>query len=135
MTEPTVVPDTDPRVAAPVPAEAMPAAIEKPRVRITASGEAVPKGVYTHPTTGEEMHPISSVLEPSRSRRGKSQQSATKGYTKADLIAMGLDPDVAVSHVTRAQAEMGKSARAARQAKYYAAALEDRALRDAAAGE
>lgn len=146
MTEPNVVSDNDPRVAGPAPASAfadqlaaaeapLPAPAEvlgaqKPRVRVKASGE-VSKGVYTDPETGETMHPIETVFPASRSRRSKSQMSATKGMTKADMTAMGLDPSKAYTHVTQAQAEAGKAARAARTQKYYQAALEEKAQAEA----
>jgi hypothetical protein len=143
MTEPNVVPDNDPRLAGPVPAsaiqaplaaepvEAPPATVPKPRVRVTAEGDVQPKGPYVHPDTGEMMHPIRDVFEPSKSRRGKSQMSATKGYTNADMTAMGLEPKTAVTHITKAQAEAGKAARAARTSKYYQDALESKAQAEA----
>jgi hypothetical protein len=145
LTEPTVVPDNDPRVAGPVPASAMqaplaaepveapPATTPKPRVRVTSEG--TPAGAYPHPDTGEMMHPINTVFEPSKSRRSKSQMSATKGYTKADMAAMGLDASAPVTHITKVQAEAGKAARAARTQKYYQAALEEKAQAEAEAGD
>jgi hypothetical protein len=120
MTEPTVVPDNDPRVAPPVPASA------KPRIRVTAEGKQSSAGVYKHPQTGEDMHPIASVFDKSKSRRGRAFMSATPGYTKADMDAMGLDPNVKHTHITKAQAAAGKAARAERTTKYYARAIEDR---------
>jgi hypothetical protein len=143
LTEPNVVPDNDPRVTQSVPPEAMqaplaaepveapPATVPKPRVRVTAEGDVQPKGPYVHPDTGEMMHPIRDVFEPSKSRRGKSQMSATKGYTNADMTAMGLEPKTAVTHITKAQAEAGKAARAARTSKYYQDALESKAQAEA----
>jgi hypothetical protein len=107
MTEPTVVPDNDVRVAPPAPEDAFSG--EKPRVRV---------------------HPIGDVIEPSKSRRGKTQMSATKGYTNADMTAMGLDPTKVYTHITKAQAEAGKAARAARTQKYYQAALDEKAQRE-----
>jgi hypothetical protein len=142
VTEPTVVPDNDPRVAPPVPESA------KPRVRSAPAPVAEPAaaepakapitqgktgGVYTDPETGFEMHPIKSVFPASRSggKPGKpSRRSATPGYTIPDMEAMGLDPNVTHTHITKEQAAKGIEARANRHQKYYGQAIRDAQARD-----
>jgi hypothetical protein len=47
------------------------------------------------------------------------------------MTAMGLEPKTAVTHITKAQAEAGKAARAARTSKYYQDALESKAQAEA----
>lgn len=77
---------------------------------------------------------VSDVANPSRSRATKGSRgsgpSATKGYSRADLESIGLDPDVPLTRPLSAReiATMN-AARALRHEQYYGDAVSEAALK------
>lgn len=75
---------------------------------------------------------VSEVPTPSKSRasgRG-SGPSATKGYSRADLESIGLDPDVPLTRpLTERETAIVNAARSQRHEQHYGAAVSDAALK------
>ncbi len=121
LTEPTVVPDNDPRVAAAVPPDAMAAPLPS---RETVAPEGPKLNDRGRVDAGDRSFH-------SKSRRSKSQMSATPGYSKRDLSDVGLNPSLKYKDFDPTVHAQILANRASRASKYYGDALNAKAQAEA----